>query len=148
MNQKTILLVEYSPDDEALALRALRNNHLADRILVVRDGVQALDLPNGRGMQAADGPLPAPEANLLDLKLPRLEVHRPIRCDGQTKPIAAVVVVSSSIEDQDRLQGYRPIDNSHVHKPNSCGQFVNAVSRLGLYWLLLNPGRALPVATR
>lgn len=137
MNQKTILLVEDSPDDEALALRALRNNHIADRIVEVRDGVQALDLPNGSGTKAADGPLPAPEVILLDLKLPRLEVLRRIHCEGQTERIP-VVVFSSSIEDQGRLQAYRLVANSYVHKPDTCGEFVNAVSRLGLYWLPLN----------
>jgi two-component system response regulator len=137
---KIILLVEDNPDDEALTLRALRNNNITNEVIVAHDGVEALDYLFGTGPHAARDTSVVPEVVLLDLKLPKidgLEVLRRIRADGRTR-LLPVVILTSSVEEQDRLQGYGLGANSYVRKPVSFGQFVDAVRQLGLYWLLLN----------
>lgn len=144
MNEKIILLVEDNPDDEALALRALRNNKINNRVVVARDGVEALDYlfcaaDAGRSGTATCS---LPEVILLDLKLPKidgLEVLRRIRADERTR-LLPVVILTSSNEDQDRMHGYGLGANSYVRKPISFVEFVEAVRQLGLYWLLLNIG--------
>lgn len=138
MTNSVILLVEDSPDDEALTLRALKKNNITNEVIVARDGAEALDYLFGSGAQAGR-PL-APAVTLLDLKLPKidgLEVLRRIREDQRTK-LLPVVILTSSNEERDRLQSYNLGANSYVRKPVDFVQFTDAVRQLGLYWLLLN----------
>jgi two-component system, response regulator len=135
-----ILLVEDNPDDEALALRALRKANVGNDIAVTRDGAEALDFLHGTGAHAGRDPSVLPQVVLLDLKLPKidgLEVLRRIRADPRTKTLP-VVILTSSDEEQDRIQGYALGANSYVRKPVEFGQFAEAVRQLGLYWLVLN----------
>lgn len=135
-----ILLVEDNPDDEALTLRALRKANVGNAVTVVRDGVEALDFLFGTGAHAGRDTGVLPQVVLLDLKLPKidgLEVLRRIRADDRTK-VLPVVILTSSDEDQDRLQGYAFGANSYVRKPVEFTQFADAVRQLGLYWLVLN----------
>ena len=137
---KTILLVEDNPDDEALTLRALRKANVRNTVVVTRDGVEALDYLFGTGAHAGRDTTEMPQVVLLDLKLPRvdgLEVLRRLRADARTT-LLPVVILTSSNEDEDRLAGYRLGANSYVRKPVDFSQFVDAVRQLGLYWLLLN----------
>jgi len=136
MHQKTILLVEDNPDDEVLTLRALRKNNITNEVTVVRDGQQALDYFFGEGADTRS----APTVVLLDLKLPKidgLEVLRRIRADQRTC-LQPVVILTSSKEEQDLVNGYRLGTNSYIRKPVDFDQFVEAVRQLGLYWLILN----------
>lgn len=138
MNETIILLVEDNPDDEALTLRALRKNNITNEVVVARDGAEALDFLFGTGKQA--GRTITPQVTLLDLKLPKidgLEVLRRMRADARTK-LLPVVILTSSNEERDRLQGYDIGANSYVRKPVDFVQFTEAVRQLGLYWLLLN----------
>jgi two-component system response regulator len=140
MSPKSILLVEDDPDDEALTLRGLRESRLANDIVVARDGVEALDYLFGTGRYAGRDTRSQPSVVLLDLKLPKidgLEVLRRIRAEPQTHLIP-VVILTSSDEEQDRLNGYSLGANSYVRKPVEFGQFSEAARQLGLYWLLLN----------
>ncbi len=133
-----ILLVEDNPDDEALTLRALKKNNITNEVVVARDGAEALDFLFGTGKQAGH-PI-TPQVILLDLKLPKidgLEVLRRVRSDARTK-LLPVVILTSSNEERDRLQGYDIGANSYVRKPVDFVQFTEAVRQLGLYWLLLN----------
>ncbi|RRQ22924.1 response regulator [Thiohalobacter thiocyanaticus] len=141
MTNRTILLVEDNPDDEALTLHALRKNNLGNTVVVARDGVQALEYlcvdKEGQEQMPA-GELPA--VVLLDLNLPRingLEVLRRIREHPRTR-LLPVVLLTSSTEEEDRLQGYSLGANSYVRKPVDFNAFVEAAGQLGLYWLLLN----------
>ena len=136
---KTILLVEDDPDDEALAVRALKQHRLTNDIVVVRDGVEVLDYLFCTGPYATRDPEP-PFVVLLDLKLPKLdglEVLRRLRSDDRTR-FVPVVVLTSSDEEQDIMRGYSLGANSYVRKPIDFAQFSEAVRQLGLYWLLLN----------
>jgi two-component system response regulator len=136
----TILLVEDNPDDEVLTLRALRKANVRNEIVVARDGVEALDYLFGAGAHAGRDTRVQPQVVVLDLKLPRvdgLEVLRRIRADARTR-LLPVVILTSSSEEQDRIEGYRLGANSYVRKPVDFGQFAQAVQQLGLYWLLLN----------
>lgn len=138
MNDMVILLVEDNPDDEALTLRALKKNNITNEVVVARDGVEALDFLFGTGKQG--GRAITPQVILLDLKLPKidgLEVLRRVRSDARTK-LLPVVILTSSNEERDRLQGYDIGANSYVRKPVDFLQFTEAVRQLGLYWLLLN----------
>jgi len=133
MDDKTILLVEDNPDDEALTLRALKKNNISNTVFVVRDGQQALDF-------FFTGHHPAPTLVLLDLKLPKidgLEVLRRIRADPRTA-LQPVVILTSSKEEQDIVSSYRLGANSYIRKPVDFNQFIDAVRQLGLYWLVLN----------
>lgn len=133
---KTILLVEDNPDDEALTLRALLKNNILNEVTVVRDGQEALDYFFGSG--GSDSPAPA--VVLLDLKLPKvdgLEVLERLRADERTRT-QPVVILTSSKEEQDLLDGYRLGANSYICKPVDFNQFMEAVRQLGLYWLVLN----------
>jgi CheY-like chemotaxis protein len=135
-----ILLVEDNPDDEALTLRALKKNHIANEVVVARDGVEALDYLFGTGSHAGRDLDTMPQVVLLDLNLPRiggLDVLRRVREDERTKYLA-VVVLTSSKEDEDLLKSYSLGANSYVRKPVDFQQFSEAVKTLGLYWLLLN----------
>ena len=139
MDEKTILLVEDSADDELLTLRALKKNNIKNEIVVARDGVQALDYLLGDG-NPTEHPHALPQVVLLDLKLPRidgLEVLRRLRADERTK-LLPVVILTSSNEERDRLSGYNLGANSYVRKPVDFEQFTEAARQLGLYWLVLN----------
>jgi CheY-like chemotaxis protein len=136
----TILLVEDDPDDEALTVRALREGGIRQTIVVVRDGVEALDYLFATGAHAGRDPGAMPQVVMLDLKLPRLdgfEVLRRMRADGRTR-LVPVVILTSSDEEGDRLESYRHGANSYVRKPVVYEQFAEAIRQLGLYWLLLN----------
>jgi len=138
MSDQAILLVEDNPHDEQLTLRAFRKSNIANPIVVVRDGVEALDYLFARGAHAARTALP--QMVLLDLKLPKLdglEVLKAMREDARTK-LLPVVVLTSSNEEQDLVRSYSLGANSYVRKPVDFEQFVEAVRQLGLYWLVLN----------
>jgi two-component system, response regulator len=140
MRNKVILLVEDNPDDELLALRALKKNNLINEIVVAHDGVEALGYLFGAGEYAGRDTDVMPQLILLDLKLPRidgLEVLRRLRADRGTR-LLPVVILTSSREQQDMLDGYGLGANSYVRKPVNFEQFVRAVEQLKLYWLSLN----------
>jgi two-component system, response regulator len=140
MKDKIILLVEDNQNDEELTLRALKKSQIMNRVVVVRDGVEALDYLFGRGAYASRPSSEIPQVILLDLKLPKidgLEVLRAIRADDRTK-LLPVVILTSSLEDQDLIKSYGLGANSYVRKPVDFVQFVDAVKQLGLYWLVIN----------
>jgi two-component system response regulator len=140
VTEKVILLVEDNADDEELTLRALAKSNIMNRVVVARDGVEALDFLFMRGAHATRDPNQGPQVVLLDLKLPKLdglEVLRQLRADARTRRLP-VVILTSSAEDQDVLRGYDLGANSYIRKPVDFTQFVDAVRQLGLYWLVLN----------
>ncbi len=140
MDDKIILLVEDNPDDEALTLRGLRRNGVFNKVVVARDGVEALDYLFGAGDHAGRDMSVMPTLVLLDLKLPKingLEVLRRLRAHDRTKHIP-VVALTSSNEEQDILGCYNSHVNSYVRKPVDFIQFTEAVRQLGLYWLVYN----------
>lgn len=135
-----ILLVEDNPDDEELTLLSLRKNNLANEIIVARDGVEALDYLFGEGQYAGRDVTVMPTVMLLDLKLPRLDglgVLKRMRADSRTRHVPVVVLTSSS-QDADVVASYNLGANSYVRKPVEFSAFMEAVSSLGLYWMLLN----------
>jgi two-component system response regulator len=135
-----ILLVEDNPDDAELTLRAFRKSKILNEIVVVSDGVEALDYLFGTGAHAGRNAKSKPEVVLLDLKLPKiggLEVLRRMRAEEQTRRIP-VVVLTSSNEERDILSSYDLGANSFVRKPVDFAQFVEAAQQLGLYWLVRN----------
>ena len=137
---KTILLVEDNPHDEELTLRALRKRNLADEIVVVRDGAEALDYLAATAGHAGRDPDDLPAVVLLDLKLPKvggLEVLRRLRADERTR-LLPVVVLTSSDEQCDVTGSYREGANSYVRKPVEFERFSEAVATVGLYWLNLS----------
>jgi two-component system response regulator len=139
-----ILLVEDNPDDEALTLRALRKNNVKNKVVVARDGAQALDYLFGTGSFAGRDTTVLPQVVFLDLKLPKvdgLSVLRELRADPRTRMLPVVILTSSS-EEQDKISGYGLGANSYVRKPVDFEQFIDAIQHLGLYWLILN--EALP----
>ncbi len=132
MLKKYILLVEDNPDDEALAMRALKRNNLTQDVVVARDGVEALDYLKTAEM--------LPTVILLDLKLPRkdgLEVLREIRQDSRTR-LVPVVILTSSNEQSDMLSGYTLGANGYIRKPVDFVEFRDTVYQLGVYWLTIN----------
>jgi len=140
MSDKTILLVEDNPDDEALTLRALRKNNIFNQVTVARDGAEALDYLFCTGAYAGRDASQQPAVILLDLKLPKidgLEVLRRLRADERTL-LLPVVILTSSREEQDIINGCRRGANSYIRKPVDFAQFTEAVRQLGLYWLVLN----------
>jgi two-component system response regulator len=137
---KAILLVEDNPDDEALTLRALKKNNIKNEVVIAHDGAEALDYLFGTGKYAGRNTDVLPQVVLLDLKLPKvegLEVLRRVRADKRTK-LLPVVILTSSNEEQDRIDGYGLGANSYVRKPVDFNQFIDAARHLGLYWLILN----------
>lgn len=139
MIERHILLVEDNAKDEALTLRALRKANILNKVEVVRDGAEALDF-------LLDESNALPQLVLLDLKLPKmdgLEVLRKIRSEERTR-LLPIVILTTSIEDSDRLEGYTLGANSYVRKPVDFAQFADAVQQLGLYWLVLNQQPPFP----
>jgi two-component system, response regulator len=135
-----IMLVEDNPDDEALTVRALRKNKIVNEVVAVHDGVEALDYLLCEGVHAGRNPEEMPQVVLLDLKLPKLDglgVLRRLRADERTK-LLPIVILTSSNEEQDRINSYGLGANSYVRKPVDFDQFVEAAKQLGLYWLVLN----------
>jgi two-component system response regulator len=140
MHETIILLVEDNADDEKLTLRALRKNNISNEVVVARDGVEALDYLFGTGSYAGRNVSVMPQVVLLDLKLPKLdglEVLRRVRADDRTK-LLPIVILTSSNEEADRINGYGLGANSYVRKPVDFNQFSEATRQLGLYWLVLN----------
>ncbi len=140
MMDRVILLVEDNPNDEELTLRALKKSNILNPVVVARDGAEALDYLFARGTHANRPAGPVPQVVLLDLKLPKvdgLEVLREIRASEATKMLP-VVVLTSSLEEQDVIRSYGLGANSYVRKPVDFTQFVDAVRQLGLYWLVIN----------
>jgi CheY-like chemotaxis protein len=148
MTSQTILLVEDNPDDEALTLRAFEKSNIRNRVVVMRDGAEALAyLFPGDGDGDGDG-APRPALILLDLNLPKvggLEVLRRMRADERTQMIPVVVLTSSKLEE-DILVSYRNGANAYVRKPVKFSDFTDAVKALGVFWLLLN--EPVPVSGR
>jgi two-component system response regulator len=144
----TILLVEDNADDEALSMRAFERNNIRNPIVCVRDGQEALDWLFGTGAHPGRRVEDRPAVVLLDLKLPKvsgLEVLRRIREHPVTR-LTPVVILTSSSEERDRLEGYDLGANSYIRKPVDFPEFVEAVRQLGLYWLVLNqPPPASPL---
>jgi two-component system response regulator len=137
---KTILLVEDNPDDVKLTLRALKRNNMLNPVEVARDGMEAVDFLFARGAHSARAGKPVPALILLDLQLPRLDglgVLKEIRADPRTK-LVPVVILTSSKEEQDLIQGYSLGANSYVRKPVDFAEFLEAVRLLGVYWLMTN----------
>lgn len=137
---KPILLVEDNADDEALTMRAFRRNNIRNEIIVARDGAVALDYLLGTGAHEGRNTSELPQVVLLDLKLPKIdgiEVLKRIRGDDRTA-LLPVVILTSSKEQQDIINGYRFGCNSYVRKPVDFDEFMDAARQLGLYWLLLN----------
>jgi two-component system response regulator len=137
---KYILLVEDNKDDEDLTVRALRKGNISNDIKVVRDGAEALDYLFAQGAYAGRDTAHRPQVVLLDLKLPKingLEVLQKIRENPATKSLP-VVILTSSREEKDLLNGYKLGANSYICKPVDMNQFTAAIQQLGLYWLVLN----------
>ena len=135
-----ILLVEDNARDEALTLRALRKNNIANEVVVTRDGVEALDYLFGTGAYAGRDITVMPKLILLDLKLPKvdgLQVLQRIREDARTKRLPVVIFTSSS-EQEDMIKSYDLGANSYVRKPIGFDEFLEATKRLGIYWLVVN----------
>jgi two-component system response regulator len=140
MADRTILLVEDNPDDVQLTLRALKKNNILNEVVVVGDGAMALDYLFGTGAYAGRGMARMPSVVLLDLKLPKvdgLEVIRHLRADERTR-LLPVVILTSSKEEQDLINGYKLGANSYIRKPVDFNQFMESARQLGLYWLVLN----------
>lgn len=140
MDEKIILLVEDNADDEKLTLRALEKNNICNEVVVARNGVEALEYLFGTGAYAGRNLNLMPQVILLDLKLPKLdglEVLRRLRTHERTK-LLPVVILTSSNEETDRINGYGLGANSYVRKPVDFNQFSEAARQLGLYWLVLN----------
>ena len=140
MEEKIILLVEDNPDDITLTERALKKSHILNKLIVAKDGVEALDYLFGTGSWAGRDMNNMPEIVLLDLKLPKidgLEVLKRIRANAPTK-LLPVVILTSSKEEKDLIDGYSMGANSYIRKPVNFNQFADAVRQLGLYWLVLN----------
>ena len=140
VDEVEILLIEDSPRDAELTIRALRERKLANSLFHVKDGAEALDFIFGSGKFSKREVDRQPKVILLDLKLPKvdgLEVLRRIKADERTKLIP-VIVLTSSTEEKDVVTSYELGVNSYINKPVDFDKFAEAVAQLGLYWLLLN----------
>ncbi len=140
MDNKIILLVEDNPNDVELTLRAFRKNNISNKVVVTKDGVEALDYLFGKGMYAGRDIKDLPVVTLLDLKLPKIdgmEVLKAIRQNEFTK-LMPVVILTSSTQEQDVVNGYKLGANSYVRKPVDFKAFMEASKLLGLYWLIWN----------
>lgn len=140
MNDRVILLVEDNPDDRDLTMHALKENKILNRVVTAADGAEALEYLQCAGRYAERDESDVPHLILLDLKLPKiggLEVLERVRKDPKLTLIP-VIILTSSKEEEDRLQGYRLRANSYVRKPVDFAKFVEAVRAIGMYWLVLN----------
>ena len=140
MQNKVILLVEDNPDDETLTLRALSKSNILNKIVVARDGTEALDYLFGTGIHDGRDTSLQPQLILLDLKLPKvdgLEVLKRLRADARTA-LLPVTILTTSNEERDIVTSYQLGVNSYVRKPVDSDSFMEAVRQLGLYWLILN----------
>jgi len=140
LEEKIVLLVEDNADDEELTIRTLQKNHLRNKIIVVRDGVEALDYLFGTGDYKDRDLSVSPVLIMLDIKLPKLnglEVLKKIKTDSRTRFIP-VVILTSSDEEKDLIESYQLGANSYVRKPVDFAEFQNSVRQLALYWVLLN----------
>jgi len=140
MKERRILLVEDRQDDIDLTLRSLKDNKITNKIDVVRDGAEALDYIFVTGVYSDRNIEDLPSVILLDIKLPKvdgMEVLRLIREDKRTKTLP-VVILTSSKEEKDLINGYKIGCNSYIRKPVNFDEFSKAIRELGLYWLLLN----------
>jgi len=140
MHDKVILLVEDNPDDETLTLRALSKSKILNKIVVARDGAEALDYLFGTGIHDGRDTSFQPQLILLDLKLPKidgLEVLKRLRADVRTA-LLPVTILTTSNEERDVITSYQLGVNSYVRKPVDSDSFIEAVRQLGLYWLVLN----------
>jgi CheY-like chemotaxis protein len=138
--ERIILLVEDNEDDEEFTLRALQRAHVTNRVVVVRDGSEAIDFLFGLGAHAGRDLALMPAVVLLDLKLPKmggLDVLRRMRADDRTRYVPVVVLTSSS-QDEDILGSYHSGANSYVRKPVEFADFATAVAQLGIYWTIAN----------
>jgi two-component system response regulator len=142
MSKKIILLVEDNQDDEELTVLAFQQGNVANEVVVVRDGAEAIEYLFGTGRYEGRDVSDLPQITLLDLKLPKisgLEVLRRIREDKRTRRLP-VIVLTSSREEQDVIESYNLGANSYVRKPVDFVQFAEAIRQLQLYWLVLNEG--------
>jgi len=133
MAERPILLVEDNPDDEKLTLRALKKHNIVNAVVVARDGAEAVELLVGPDAQRFG-------LVLLDLRLPKvhgLKVLERLRADPRTR-LLPVVILTSSKEEADLVQGYSLGANSYIRKPVDFHAFAEAVAQLGMYWLVLN----------
>ena len=140
MKKRTILLVEDNPDDAELTLRALRQYNVSNEISVVRDGAEALDYLFATGTYSDRDTTLMPAVVILDLKLPKvdgLEVLQRMRADERTA-LTPVVILTSSKEERDMINGYKFGANSYVQKPVDFTEFIEAARQLGLYWFVIN----------
>ena len=140
MKNKIILLVEDNPDDVELTLRAFKQNNIFNKVIVAKDGVEALDYLFGKGMYAGRAIKELPVVILLDLKLPKIdgmEVLKAIRQNDFTK-LLPVVILTSSTQEKDLINGYKLGANSYIRKPVDFKEFIDAIKLLGLYWLIWN----------
>ena len=139
-DDKKILLVEDNPDDETLTLRALKKHNIANQVVVVRNGAEALEWLFATGAYESRDTEDLPAVVILDLGLPKvggLEVLKKVRADERTR-LQPVVILTSSSEEKDLLESYELGANAYVRKPVDFNQFSEAVSQLGLFWLLQN----------
>ena len=142
-----ILLVEDNAEDIELTLRGLKKHNLANRVFTVRDGEEALEFIFGSGRYSGRNINNTPKLILLDLKLPKvngLEVLQKVKSDEKTRFIP-VVVLTSSAEEKDIIESYRFGVNSYITKPVDFDKFLQSISEIGLYWLLINRPPIMPV---
>lgn len=140
MTEVEVLLVEDNPTDAELAIRALKKNNLANKLVWVKDGAEALDFLFATGAYSDRKVMSGPKVILLDLRLPKvdgMEVLRRVKDDERTHAIP-VVVLTSSKEDRDVAESYKLGVNSFISKPVEFDTFAKTVAELGLYWLLVN----------
>ncbi|MBC7379762.1 MAG: response regulator [Burkholderiaceae bacterium] len=140
MQDRTLLVVEDNPDHLELTLLTLENHRVANRIVVARDGVQALDYLFGTGEHAGRDTSVQPEVILLDLKLPKIsghEVLQRVRADPRTA-LVPVVILTSSSEEEDIVSSYKSGANSFVRKPIDFQEFTQRLQNLQMYWLIVN----------
>jgi two-component system response regulator len=137
---RVILLVEDNPDDAELTVRALKKNRILNDVVHVQDGAEALEYMFATGQYAGRPRDRFPALMLLDLKLPKvdgIEVLRRVRGDERTR-VLPIVILTSSREEEDVVEGYRCGANSYIRKPVDFAQFMEAVAQLELYWMVLN----------